>query len=110
MTTLPTIIAELEEAERAATPGIEFVAQIPGYGRFRFMAADREQAEAMANTKRQWEAAPNCIVWRSDLATKFDQLTERLADIWLDGAGAPRKLMVRRAKARAALQKEKSDV
>lgn len=98
----------MDKAMEAAA--IEFCAQIPGYGRFRFIAESREQAENMANTKRQWEAAPNCIVWRADLKTKFDQLTEVLADIWLDGSGAPRKLMVRRSKARAALSALKAEV
>ena len=82
---------------------MKFVAYIPGYGSFTFDAETRTLAEQMANTKRQWEGARSCCVWRAPALTEYDKLTKEIAGIWESGRGVPIEKIKSRALARAKL-------
>ena len=82
---------------------MKFTVQIPGYGRYEIDTESRAEAEEQANQKRVWEGAMNALVWRSDLATKFDGLTELIADEFRDGNGVSKQLFQQRQRARLDL-------
>jgi hypothetical protein len=87
------------------TPTGDWMIRISGYGTFEFKGTE-EEAEKMRAHKANWERGSGLKYRVGAWAKESDKLTERIADLFDEGKGAPGELMekMRRAKKKEAAE------